>query len=76
MVTRSTLILLAALLFAQALSADEFRPALLNITEREGGWVDVDKHTTQHTRFPNVFSLGDVSNLPTSKTGANRTMAR
>jgi sulfide:quinone oxidoreductase len=36
----------------------------------EGGWVDVDKHTTQHTRFANVFSLGDVSNLPTSKTGA------
>ena len=34
------------------------------------GWVDVDKHTTQHTRFSNVFSLGDCSNLPTSKTGA------
>lgn len=36
----------------------------------EGGWVDVDKHTTQHVKFPNVFSLGDTSNLPTSKTGA------
>ena len=36
----------------------------------EGGWADVDPHTTQHTRFPNVFSLGDVSSLPTSKTGA------
>ncbi len=24
-----------------ALSADEFRPALLEITEREGGWIDV-----------------------------------
>jgi sulfide:quinone oxidoreductase len=35
-----------------------------------GGWVDVDKHTTQHVRFPNVFSLGDCSSLPTSKTGA------
>ena len=35
-----------------------------------GGWVEVDKHTTQHIRFPNVFSLGDVSNLPTGKTGA------
>lgn len=34
------------------------------------GWVEVDKHTTQHTRFPNVFALGDCSNLPTSKTGA------
>ncbi|MGB0386745.1 MAG: FAD-dependent oxidoreductase [Ardenticatenaceae bacterium] len=34
------------------------------------GWVEVDKWTTQHTRYPNVFSLGDCSNLPTSKTGA------
>ncbi len=34
------------------------------------GWVEVDKHTLQHTRYPNVFSLGDCSSLPTSKTGA------
>lgn len=34
------------------------------------GWVDVDKHTLQHTKYANVFSLGDASNLPTSKTGA------
>ena len=34
------------------------------------GWVDVDKHTLQHTKFPNVFSLGDCSSLPCSKTGA------
>lgn len=34
------------------------------------GWVDVDKHTMQHPRFPNVFSLGDASSLPCSKTGA------
>lgn len=36
----------------------------------EAGWVDVDKHTLRHTRYPNVFSLGDASSLPTSKTGA------
>lgn len=34
------------------------------------GWVEVDKHTTQHTRFANVFSAGDCSSMPTSKTGA------
>jgi sulfide:quinone oxidoreductase len=34
------------------------------------GWVDVDKHSLQHTRFPNIFSLGDAANLPTSKTAA------
>ncbi|MGP1386627.1 MAG: FAD-dependent oxidoreductase [Thainema sp.] len=36
----------------------------------EQGWVDVDKYTTQHVRYPNVFSLGDASSLPTSKTAA------
>ncbi|MEZ4985434.1 MAG: FAD/NAD(P)-binding oxidoreductase [Saprospiraceae bacterium] len=36
----------------------------------ETGWVEVDKGTTQHIRFENVFSLGDCSSLPTSKTGA------
>jgi sulfide:quinone oxidoreductase len=34
------------------------------------GWVDVHKYTLQHTRYPNVFSLGDCSSLPTSRTGA------
>lgn len=34
------------------------------------GWIDVDKHTLQHLRYPNIFSLGDVANLPTAKTGA------
>lgn len=34
------------------------------------GWVEVDKYTTQHVRYPNVFSLGDASSLPCSKTGA------
>ncbi len=34
------------------------------------GWVDVDKHTTQHVRYPNVFSIGDASSLPNSKTAA------
>ncbi|QDG52905.1 NAD(P)/FAD-dependent oxidoreductase [Persicimonas caeni] len=36
----------------------------------DGGWVDVDKYTTQHVEYPNVFSLGDCSGLPTSRTGA------
>ena len=34
------------------------------------GWVDVDKFTLQHVRYPTIFSLGDSSGLPTSKTGA------
>ncbi|KAJ3004951.1 hypothetical protein HKX48_000979 [Thoreauomyces humboldtii] len=34
------------------------------------GWVDVNKDTTQHNKYPNIFSLGDASSLPTSKTAA------
>jgi sulfide:quinone oxidoreductase len=34
------------------------------------GWTDVDKYTTQHVRYPDVFGLGDASSLPTSRTGA------
>lgn len=34
------------------------------------GWVEVNKHTFQHMRYPNVFSCGDVCNAPASRTGA------
>lgn len=34
------------------------------------GYVDVDKGNLRHVRYPNVFSLGDASSLPTAKTGA------
>ena len=34
------------------------------------GFVDVNRETMQHARFPNVFSAGDAANLPTAKTGA------
>jgi sulfide:quinone oxidoreductase len=34
------------------------------------GWVDVDKNSLQHVKYANIFSLGDASSLPTSRTGA------
>ena len=34
------------------------------------GYVEVDKNALQHTRFSNVFALGDCINAPSSKTGA------
>ena len=34
------------------------------------GYVEVNKNTLQHSRYPNVFALGDCSNAPCSKTGA------
>lgn len=36
----------------------------------EAGYVDVDQYTLQHIRYPNVWSAGDASSLPTSKTAA------
>lgn len=36
----------------------------------EAGWVDINKHTLQHNKYSNIFSIGDASSLPTSKTGA------
>ncbi len=34
------------------------------------GYIEVDKHSLQHVRYPNVFALGDAGNTPNSKTGA------
>ncbi len=34
------------------------------------GYVDIDKHSMQHVRYPNVFALGDSGNSPNSKTAA------
>ena len=34
------------------------------------GFVEVDQFSLQHVRFANVFSLGDVSGMPNSKTAA------
>lgn len=34
------------------------------------GWVEVNDNTCQHVRYANVYSLGDASSLPTSKTAA------
>ncbi|NPD66384.1 NAD(P)/FAD-dependent oxidoreductase [Lichenicola cladoniae] len=34
------------------------------------GWVSVDPETLQHTRFPNVFGLGDAAGTTNAKTAA------
>ncbi|ANE80417.1 pyridine nucleotide-disulfide oxidoreductase [Mycobacterium adipatum] len=39
-------------------------------TGAAGGYVEIDKHTMQHVRHRNVFSLGDAGSSPNSKTGA------
>ncbi|KAJ2159771.1 hypothetical protein GGF46_002766 [Coemansia sp. RSA 552] len=34
------------------------------------GYVDVNQHTLQHSKYANIYALGDCSSLPTSKTAA------
>lgn len=36
----------------------------------QAGWIDVDPESLQHTRFANVFSLGDACSAPNAKTAA------
>ena len=40
------------------------------LADPASGWVSVNQHSTQHTQFKNVFSIGDASSLPNSKTAA------
>jgi sulfide:quinone oxidoreductase len=37
---------------------------------KDTGWLSVDSETLQHTKYANVFGLGDAAELPTAKTGA------
>ncbi len=34
------------------------------------GFVSVNRDTLQHTKYPNVFGIGDCTNAPTAKTAA------
>ena len=40
------------------------------LANAESGFVDVDKFTLQHVRYPNVFGLGDAGSTPNAKTMA------
>jgi len=35
------------------------------------GWMEVDKNTLRHKRYPNVFGVGDVAGVPKGKTAAS-----
>ncbi|XP_076030024.1 sulfide quinone oxidoreductase [Oratosquilla oratoria] len=36
----------------------------------DSGFLNVNKETLQHTQYPNVFGIGDCTNVPTAKTAA------
>jgi sulfide:quinone oxidoreductase len=42
----------------------------LAVPGQPDGLIDVDAHTLQHVRHPEVFALGDCSAAPNAKTGA------
>ncbi|MEZ4825284.1 MAG: FAD/NAD(P)-binding oxidoreductase [Bacteroidia bacterium] len=54
------------------LAPPQTAPAFVQQSElaNSAGWLDVDIHTLQHKKYPNIFGLGDVAALPTAKTGA------
>jgi hypothetical protein len=35
------------------------------------GWVEVDKYSLRHNRYPEVFAVGDVAGVPKGKTAAS-----
>lgn len=35
------------------------------------GWMEVDRGTLRHKRYPNVFAVGDVAGVPKGKTAAS-----
>jgi len=41
-----------------------------SVLANKAGFVDVDEGTTRHNKYINVWSIGDASGLPTSKTAA------
>jgi len=35
------------------------------------GWIPVDKETLRHTKYKNIFALGDIADVPMGKTGGS-----
>lgn len=36
----------------------------------ERGWIPVDKNTLKHTQSPDIWAIGDATNIPISKSGS------
>lgn len=49
---------------------DWLKATKLAVPDSPAGYVDIDKNTMQHIRYPNIFALGDAGSSPNSKTGA------
>jgi len=49
---------------------DVVKNSALADPQNPAGYVEVDRSTLQHIRYPDVFALGDAGSTPNSKTGA------
>ncbi|KAK3597937.1 hypothetical protein CHS0354_042282 [Potamilus streckersoni] len=49
------------------MSAPDVLIKCTNLTDPTG-FLSVNKNTLQHTKYPNIFGIGDCTNVPTSKT--------
>ena len=51
-------------------ASNEFKTSKLAWQKGSGkGWMELDKDTMQHRRYPNVFGIGDIAGIPKGKTG-------
>ncbi|WP_099828118.1 NAD(P)/FAD-dependent oxidoreductase [Oceaniglobus indicus] len=52
---------------------DVIRQSGLSWADRwtDQGWVEVDRKTLRHLRYPEIFALGDVAGVPKGKTAAS-----
>ncbi len=49
---------------------DWLKNSALADPDNPAGYVAIDKNTLRHTKYPEVFALGDAGSSPNSKTGA------
>ena len=49
---------------------DWIKSSPISDPDNPAGYVQIDKNTMQHVRYPDIFSLGDAGSSPNSKTGA------
>ena len=49
------------------------RDSGLSVADRwtDQGWIEVDRATLRHARYPNVFGVGDINGVPKGKTAAS-----
>ncbi|XP_049869412.1 uncharacterized protein LOC126369161 [Pectinophora gossypiella] len=51
------------------MSTPTFLAQARDLTDAQG-FLDVDKHTLQHVKYPNIYGIGDCTSTPNSKTAA------